>query len=157
MALIQCPECGHRISDKAKTCPSCGFDLPATAAANGAAAPLRELHPSWWNSFWLLVFGWLIVPLIIALVRRYSLVMRIYANRVSFERGLLTKQYRELFIKDIRSIDLDQSFFQRLLDVGDLTISSAATVDAAETVQGLPEPRQIRDLIISLREQATTD
>lgn len=24
MALINCPECGHRISDKAVSCPSCG-------------------------------------------------------------------------------------------------------------------------------------
>lgn len=28
MALIQCPECGSRISDKAEMCPYCG--LPAT-------------------------------------------------------------------------------------------------------------------------------
>lgn len=30
MALINCPECGNQISDKAKFCPHCGFD-PQTA------------------------------------------------------------------------------------------------------------------------------
>ncbi len=28
MALINCKECGSQISDKAKTCPQCGFDQP---------------------------------------------------------------------------------------------------------------------------------
>ncbi len=27
MALITCPECNKQISDTAKTCPSCGYDL----------------------------------------------------------------------------------------------------------------------------------
>jgi len=25
--LIRCPECGHQVSDQAKTCPSCGIDI----------------------------------------------------------------------------------------------------------------------------------
>lgn len=25
MAMIKCPECGHDVSDKAKSCPHCGF------------------------------------------------------------------------------------------------------------------------------------
>ena len=25
--LIKCPECGHQVSDQAKTCPSCGIDI----------------------------------------------------------------------------------------------------------------------------------
>jgi endogenous inhibitor of DNA gyrase (YacG/DUF329 family) len=27
MALIQCPECGKTVSDRAGNCPSCGFPL----------------------------------------------------------------------------------------------------------------------------------
>ena len=27
MAIIKCPECGHQVSDQAKTCPSCGIDI----------------------------------------------------------------------------------------------------------------------------------
>lgn len=28
MALIKCSECGHGMSDKAKTCPNCGYKKP---------------------------------------------------------------------------------------------------------------------------------
>lgn len=27
MALIKCPECGKQVSDKAQTCPNCGFSI----------------------------------------------------------------------------------------------------------------------------------
>lgn len=27
MALIECPECKKEISDTAKTCPNCGYEL----------------------------------------------------------------------------------------------------------------------------------
>lgn len=27
MSLINCPECGHQVSDRAKTCPNCGFPI----------------------------------------------------------------------------------------------------------------------------------
>ena len=28
MSLINCPECNKEISDKAKCCPNCGYELP---------------------------------------------------------------------------------------------------------------------------------
>ncbi len=34
MALIKCPECGKKISDKAKSCPQCGFPLEELKKAN---------------------------------------------------------------------------------------------------------------------------
>ncbi len=42
MALIRCPECGTRISDKAKTCPYCGYE------AKDALVPIslqEQYHP----------------------------------------------------------------------------------------------------------------
>lgn len=27
MAIIKCPECGHQVSDHAKTCPNCGIEI----------------------------------------------------------------------------------------------------------------------------------
>lgn len=33
MALTSCPECSHRVSDKAVTCPSCGYPFVPVAAA----------------------------------------------------------------------------------------------------------------------------
>ena len=170
MALIACPECGNQVSTDAKVCPACGFPLaerrdaatPSPAAqasavdAVGAQSVLLEVRPSWWNFGWHLLFFWLLVPLLIALYRRYSFVMRIYSDRVSVEEGFWSKDSSEFFIKDIRSIDVRQGVWGRLVGIGDVTISTAATVDAAEEARGVPQPKRIKELLISQRQQSTT-
>lgn len=113
-----------------------------------------EVRPSWWAYFWHLVFAWLLVPLLIAWFRRKSEMLRIYEDRVSVERGLFTKSYTEFFIRDIRSIDFDQSVWGRMVGIGNLTISTAATVEADETLKGLHDPKGIRDLLIAQRQGA---
>jgi membrane protein YdbS with pleckstrin-like domain len=67
------------------------------------------------------------------------------------ERGLVTKCYREFLVRDIRAIDIDQGFLARLVGMGDLTISTSATVDAAERIEGVPNPHALRELILAQR------
>jgi uncharacterized membrane protein YdbT with pleckstrin-like domain len=169
MALIACPECGRRISTEARTCPGCGYPLaerirsgatsPAPSANDAAAAPqevLLEVRPSWWNYVWHLLFCWLLVPLFIALYRRHSFLMRIYADRVSIDEGFWAKETSEFFIKDIRSIEVRQGFWGRIANIGDVTISTAATVEAAEVAAGVATPQQIKELLIAQRQRFPT-
>jgi len=167
MALITCPECGKEVSTEAKVCPSCGYPvaersdaatLPLTAPAGAvdAQAVLLEVRPSWWTFGWHLLFFWLLLPLLIALYRRHSFVMRIYSDRVSIEEGFWSKEASEFFIKDIRSIDVRQGFWGRLVNIGDVTISTAATVEPAEKASGVPEPKRIKELLIGQRQQSIT-
>ena len=161
MALIDCPDCGKPVSTAARACPNCGYPVaeklvqqPATGAPNaqaGTQEPLAEVRPSWWGYFWHLVFFWLIVPPIIAYFRRASTVLRVFPERITLTRGLLSKCYRDYNPRDIRSIDIDQSFFQRLVGVGDLTISTAATAEGAEQINAIPDPQGVRDLILAQR------
>lgn len=167
MALIDCPECSNQVSTRATACPACGYPLaeqteqvsPSSVARTGAAefigaqAILRELRPSWWNFGWHLLFCWLLVPLLIALYRRHSFVMRVYSDRVSVEEGFWSRESSEFFIKDIRSIDVRQGVWGRLVGIGDVTISTAASVEAAEEACGIAEPQRIKELLISLRQQ----
>ena len=63
----------------------------------------------------------------------------------------MSKCYRDYNPRDIRSIDIDQSFLQRLVGVGDLTISTAATAEGAEQIKSIPDPKGVRDLILAQR------
>jgi hypothetical protein len=163
MALINCPECSKQVSTEAQACPGCGYPIAAKLAETQAATPaggpaptaqaqvLAEIRPSWWGFFWHLFFFWLIIPPFIAYFRRASTVLRIYPQRITVERGILSKCYQDFNPRDIRSIDVDQSFFQRLVGVGTLTLSTAATVEAAEELRSIPDPQGVRDLILAQR------
>ncbi len=161
MPLIDCPECKKPVSTEAHACPNCGYPVAEKLVQQpgpGAAAPgpeptqiLAEIRPSWWGYFWYFFFFWLIVPPIVAYFRRASTVMRVFPERITLERGLLSKCYRDYNPRDIRSIDIDQSFLQRLVGVGDLTISTAATAEATEEIRSIPDPKAVRDLILAQR------
>jgi uncharacterized membrane protein YdbT with pleckstrin-like domain len=155
MALTNCPECGREVSTEAKACPACGFPVAEKTSASAPVVAdelLAEVRPSWWRYFWWLLFAWLIIPLIVAWIKRSSVLLRVYRGRVTLKRGILSKCERELFMRDIRSIDIDQSFFGRLANIGDLNISTAASADATEFVEGVPDPQKIRDLIVTQRQ-----
>lgn len=157
MALIHCPECNKQISDKAQACPECGYPVAAAVASGAQPTPSRpeellaEFRPSWWNYFWHLFFFFLIVPLIVAIIQRKATVLRVYTNRITLERGIASKCYKDFMIRDIRSIDVDQTLGNRMVGIGTITISTAATVDAAETISGISDPQGVRELILAQR------
>lgn len=160
MALIKCPECLRAVSSAAVACPTCGYPVAAKRAASAppttpppaATELLAEVRTSWWCYFWHLFFFWLVVPPLIAAWRRASVVLRIYPGRLTIERGLFSKCFREFLVRDLRSVDIDQGFLARMVGIGDLSISTAATVDANERLPGIPQPHAIRDLILKQRE-----
>ena len=117
--------------------------------------PLLEARPSWWNFFWYLLFFWLVVPLVIAIVRRNSLVLRVYDDRVSLERGVISKQVSDVFITDVTDIQVTQGPWQRLIGVGDISLGTSAVEGWEEAACGLPRPMAIRDLILSQRRKLT--
>ena len=41
--LITCPECGKRISDKARTCPNCGVPIEAIGGSSGLSDQKRSV------------------------------------------------------------------------------------------------------------------
>jgi uncharacterized membrane protein YdbT with pleckstrin-like domain len=111
----------------------------------------------WWNWFWVVPVGWLVFSVIHTTYHRRSFVMRIYPDRVSVVEGFIAKETSEFFIKDIRSIDVRQGLWGRIVNIGDVTISTAATTEAAEEASGVPRPNQIRELLISRRQVSTAD
>ena len=56
VAMIQCPECSKRISDKAPACPSCGYPLQQQLQAEALAKTLTS-GSSWLIQSWTLTAG----------------------------------------------------------------------------------------------------
>lgn len=172
-----CPSCGCPVTAEMRATP-----VVEKIAAPSSGTVLLSVRPSWWNFSWHLAVFLVAVPLLIlfmppawwdpgwivlvawgvfsflhTMYHRRSFEMRIYPDRVSVVEGFLAKERSEFFIKDIRSIDVKQSLWGRIVNIGDVTISTAATTEAAEQAGGVPGPNRIKDLLISRRQQSTTD
>ena len=46
MALIDCPECGAKVSDSAPACPKCGFPIAANIARTAATEQPEAIAPA---------------------------------------------------------------------------------------------------------------
>ena len=95
----------------------------------------------------------ILVPLIIGIVillvwwlRCKSIRMSFVGNDLVLEKGLLSKDRTELNVASIRTVNVYQSFFNRLFDVGKISIFTAGDEPEME-VAGLPQPNELRELI----------
>jgi len=68
-------------------------------------------------------------------------------DRTIYQEGIISRETSEVQHDDVRNIQLDQSFLQRLLKVGDIAISSSGQDDMEVVAKRLPNPARINELI----------
>jgi hypothetical protein len=68
-------------------------------------------------------------------------------KRSTLRRGILAKRTREVRHADIRVLDVNQSFTDRLLGVGSIAIGSAGLNDVEISIGGVRNPRSVREAI----------
>lgn len=68
-------------------------------------------------------------------------------DRSIYQQGLVSRETSEVQHNDVRNIQLDQSFIQRLLKVGDIGISSSGQDDLEIVARRLPHPQRIIERI----------
>ncbi len=68
-------------------------------------------------------------------------------DRTIYQEGIVSRETSEVQHDDVRNIQLDQSFMQRLLKVGGVAISSSGQDDMEIVAKRLPNPERIIDRI----------
>jgi len=116
---------------------------------------LYESHPSMFRNSPV----WFVITLILCLVGVGLIVFAIWFfkckgatltvtdDRTRLRRGILSKSITEVWHQDVRNVQLDQSFFQRVFDVGTIGISSAGQGGLEIQVAGIPQPDRVKELI----------
>ena len=99
--------------------------------------------PQWWVTLLFVLVGLLllIAPIIWARTIRY----RISNYRIDYERGLLGKTIDTMELWHVDDIKFHQSFVDRLLGVGTITVMSDDQTTPSLPLRGLPNPRTIFD------------
>jgi hypothetical protein len=90
---------------------------------------------------------WQIVTFLIVMVRLQSTIYTITSQRVMTERGMLSKSVSEIDLRYIDDTQFFQSFADRVLGVGNVTLISSDKAFPSTMLQGIAKPRDIRELI----------
>jgi len=99
----------------------------------------------WW--LWLvgavIVIALMSIPFIWTKMVRY----RISNYRIDYERGLLSRRIDTLELWHVEDIDFYQSFFNRIVGTGTITVFSHDDTTPKLEMYGLPNPRPIFDAL----------
>jgi uncharacterized membrane protein YdbT with pleckstrin-like domain len=68
-------------------------------------------------------------------------------ERVSLRKGILSRFTNDVYLTDVRNVQIYQSFGQRIFGVGSVAISSAGNEGIEIQVSGLPDPDKIKSII----------
>jgi len=98
---------------------------------------------------WICAITLLVIASVISnwmLASRFS-TLTVTDNRTLYQKGVISREMSEVQHDDIRSIQLNQSFIQRLLKVGGIGISSSGQDDLEIAATRLSHPEQIIEFI----------
>jgi membrane protein YdbS with pleckstrin-like domain len=118
--------------------------LGGGAGAIYAGAVLKK-QPLVWVSLAAIVLS--LVGFALWKIRTLDMSLEITNKRTIERKGLLSRFTSEVRHQDIRNIQVTQSFFDRLMGVGRIGISSAAQDDVEIQADDIPGPDRIRRVI----------
>ena len=80
-------------------------------------------------------------------VKRISSVLIVRDEEIAYENGLLKRKSTEIGLTSIRTVLVDQTLVQRILNIGDISIASSGTEAYEVQIKNMPAPYAIRDEI----------
>jgi membrane protein YdbS with pleckstrin-like domain len=174
---MRCPQCGFEAVQGATFCSRCGGRLFSPRPALQREYALVRILPSWWHFmrqiilavglacgglFILfgsqfdfraglgLIAGAVLMVTLAMLHRRYT-SWSLTSDRLIERRGLLASHRREMELADVRSIEVNRSFSQRVLGIGNVMIASAASGDFMIGLWDVPDPERVAEMLRQAR------
>ena len=115
-----------------------------------------EVNKSFWSemTFLKVLFFWLIIPLLVALIVAKSFNAKILKDRITVRDGVFNKTNNEYPLVGVTSISIDQPFFGRIFKYGNVTVSLAG----GKTVylNGVKRPFEIKQYLESQLEKVAS-
>jgi membrane protein YdbS with pleckstrin-like domain len=172
-AAMRCPQCGNNTVADAAFCSRCGARLYEPKPADKREYALVRVMPSWWHFTGALIFSgtlivagfaarfahfgdWRVGVLLIAAgiarlamagLQRHSISWSLTSERLIERTGLFSNRRRELELADIRSVEINRRFAQRLFGVGTVTVASAASADFKIRLEDIGDPDGVAETL----------
>ncbi|HSY51694.1 MAG TPA: PH domain-containing protein [Thermoanaerobaculia bacterium] len=124
--------------------------IPLLAGFAAGRAPDVEMSSriskiGWWITAIALVVQ--IVGFLIAMMRLQSTMYTITNQRILIEQGMLSKSVAEIDLRYIDDTQFFQTFIDRLLGIGNVTLVSSDKALPVTMLHGIADPRGVREII----------
>ena len=96
-------------------------------------------------SFWLIVFFWLVIPLIVQIARILSAKfysIEFHDNKIVVKSGVISKQERQSVFGGVYSVSVSQSFMGRIFNYGSVRVDCPGKWDV-DTI-GIKNPMALK-------------
>ena len=107
-------------------------------------------HPFWFVLCVVTVVG--LIPLLFWYLNTLSTTIIVTDDQTTLRKGLLSKETSDVFHDNVRNIQVKQSFFQRLMGVGYVGISSAGQAGIEIEINGIRDPERVKQIIDDCRD-----
>lgn len=114
----------------------------------GAGVVYGLVLPEWWVvgvAVAVALFG--VGVLLLWWLKVKSTTLTVTSERTILRKGILSRRTTEVRHDDVRNLQVNQTFLERMLGVGDLAISSAGQDDLEIDIDGVRNPEQIASYI----------
>ena len=88
-----------------------------------------------------------LLVLIVWWLRCVGTTLIVTGERTILRRGLLARQTTEVQHEDVKTLEVNQRFLERLLGVGTIAIGSPGHSGMEIVVSGMPDPQRVAELI----------
>ena len=110
------------------------------------------------NYLWSIILGIILLPVVVGIIILLYILIEIKgtsyeltSHRIIIRRGWIAKMQNEIWIKDMRAVNLVQSIWQRIIGVGDIAIGTAASAGTEINIVGIANPTEVVSQINNLR------
>lgn len=74
-------------------------------------------------------------------------VLTITDEKVTLRTGILSKHTNDVYHEDIKNVQVSQSLFQRMFNVGSIAVASAGTGGVEIVISGIPDPNKVKTIL----------
>jgi uncharacterized membrane protein YdbT with pleckstrin-like domain len=85
----------------------------------------------------------LAIVLLVGLVRRLGTHYLVTTERLRIRRGILSRRVQQTQLERVQNVNTDQSFFERILQIGTVDFDTAGTEDSDFTFRGIADPENV--------------
>ena len=164
----KCFFCGEEILSVAIKCKHCGEFLNKSDSPIQNSIKTDELEKTLWEGnpshlnylfayfiggILVLGYGVGLLVILIIIIDRKCKVFTVTNKRIKSKAGIISRSIHEVFIKDIRSVNLQQGILERLFGIGTVNIGSAGTASIEVSFKGISQAPDIKEKIQKLRGQ----